>query len=204
MVRRWRRGDPGGLVRARQSLCQTMRGITACALLLVMVVMIPAGAWAACCRCNGCPTGVPCFSTGFFEAQDCFDMLCPSGCGDAVSNSALPCSVFPGDCTTIDGTPVPSKTPTATVTATPTASPVPQGGACTTPSQCGTGFCANGVCCDSACTGPLMRCNLSGQLGTCASAAAAAPTLTAWGLLAASLLLASIAAAALRRRMRSR
>jgi hypothetical protein len=50
----------------------------------------------------------------------------------------------------------------------------------------------------------LMRCNLAGQVGKCASDAAAAPTLTPWGLLGASLELASIAGVALRRRMRSR
>jgi hypothetical protein len=48
-----------------------------------------------------------------------------------------------------------------------------------------------------------MRCNLAGQVGTCASAAASAPTLTPWGLLGASLLLAGVAAFALRQRMRS-
>jgi hypothetical protein len=48
-----------------------------------------------------------------------------------------------------------------------------------------------------------MRCNLPGQLGTCASAASSAPTLTPWGLLGASVLLAGIAGLALRRRMRS-
>jgi len=76
--------------------------------------------------------------------------------------------------------------------------------ACATPSQCGTGFCANGVCCDTACTDPLMRCNLPGQLGTCASAAASAPTLTPSGLLIGALLLTGVAAFALRHRMRSR
>jgi hypothetical protein len=49
-----------------------------------------------------------------------------------------------------------------------------------------------------------MRCNLAGQAGTCTSTAAAAPTLTPWGLLGASLVLASIAGLAFRRRMRSR
>jgi hypothetical protein len=49
-----------------------------------------------------------------------------------------------------------------------------------------------------------MRCNLPGQAGTCASAAASAPALTPWGLLGASLVLAGIAGVALRRRMRER
>jgi hypothetical protein len=98
----------------------------------------------------------------------------------------------------------PTHTPTATVTHTPTATPVPQGGSCTAPSQCGTGFCANGVCCNTACTDPLMRCNLAGQVGTCASDAAAAPPLTPWGLLVTALLLTGVAAFALRYRMPGR
>jgi hypothetical protein len=49
-----------------------------------------------------------------------------------------------------------------------------------------------------------MQCNLPGQRGTCASTAAAAPTLTPWGLLAAALLLTGVAAFALRYRMRGR
>jgi hypothetical protein len=51
---------------------------------------------------------------------------------------------------------------------------------------------------------PLMRCNLAGRVGTCASAAASAPTLTPWGLMLAAFLLTSVAAFALRYRMRSR
>src|SRR5215831_16115353 len=72
----------------------------------------------------------------------------------------------------------PTSTATSTVTNTPTATPVPQGGACATPSQCGTGFCVNGVCCNTACTDPLMRCNLTNRVGICASTTAAAPAVT--------------------------
>jgi hypothetical protein len=72
------------------------------------------------------------------------------------------------------------------------------------PSQCGTGFCVTGVCCNSACTDPSMRCNLPGQVGTCASVAAKAPTLTPWGLIVAAMLLTAVAGFALRHRMRGR
>jgi hypothetical protein len=50
----------------------------------------------------------------------------------------------------------------------------------------------------------LMRCNLAGQVGTCSSDAASAPTLTPWGLIVAALLLSGVAAFALRYRMRGR
>jgi hypothetical protein len=49
-----------------------------------------------------------------------------------------------------------------------------------------------------------MRCNLAGQVGTCASAAASAPTLTPWGLIFAALLMTGVAAFALRYRVRGR
>ena len=92
----------------------------------------------------------------------------------------------------------------AVATPTVTGTPVPQGGTCTTASQCATGFCASGVCCDTACAGPLEQCDLPGRGGTCASSAAPSPALTPWGLVAASLVLAGLAAVALRRRMPSR
>jgi hypothetical protein len=106
-------------------------------------------------------------------------------------------------CSEVAGTPTatPTQTPTATITSTPTVTgtPVPQGGACTTATQCATGNCVDGVCCDTACSGPLDRCNLPGQGGTCASAAAGAPLLTPGGVLVALLVLAGIALVALRR-----
>ncbi len=38
---------------------------------------------------------------------------------------------------------------------------------CTSASQCPSGFCTNGVCCDTACNGGCGACNLAGHLGTC-------------------------------------
>ncbi len=38
---------------------------------------------------------------------------------------------------------------------------------CTTDSECLTGFCVDGTCCNSACTGPCRTCNLAGAIGTC-------------------------------------
>src|SRR6266540_1700891 len=44
--------------------------------------------------------------------------------------------------------------------------------ACTTNSQCATGFCAQGICCATACTGTCKSCALAGTLGTCTNVAA--------------------------------
>jgi hypothetical protein len=38
---------------------------------------------------------------------------------------------------------------------------------CDRPSQCSTGFCAHGVCCDTACDGVCFACNLAASAGTC-------------------------------------
>jgi hypothetical protein len=43
---------------------------------------------------------------------------------------------------------------------------------CTTGSQCASGFCVGGVCCDTACNGGCGSCNLSGKVGTCSPVAA--------------------------------
>jgi hypothetical protein len=44
---------------------------------------------------------------------------------------------------------------------------LPQGATCTGSSQCASGFCRDGVCCDKACTGFCEACNLAGQIGSC-------------------------------------
>ena len=38
---------------------------------------------------------------------------------------------------------------------------------CTTNSQCSSGFCVSGICCDTSCTGTCGACNLAGHLGAC-------------------------------------
>ena len=43
----------------------------------------------------------------------------------------------------------------------------PQGAACTTNTQCQSGACADGVCCNTACLGPCQACDVAGQEGTC-------------------------------------
>jgi len=48
----------------------------------------------------------------------------------------------------------------------------PKGAACTTNSECGTGFCVAGVCCVSACASGCETCNEPGKLGDCVMAKA--------------------------------
>lgn len=43
------------------------------------------------------------------------------------------------------------------------------GDACTAKEECGPNFCAQGVCCDSACEGQCLACNQPGQVGKCSA-----------------------------------
>src|SRR6185436_3788350 len=45
----------------------------------------------------------------------------------------------------------------------------PLGAACADPADCTSGFCAQGVCCNAACTASCQACNLMASLGTCTS-----------------------------------
>ncbi len=42
-----------------------------------------------------------------------------------------------------------------------------RGQTCGAPEECATGFCAQGVCCDSSCTGECQSCNQQDHLGIC-------------------------------------
>lgn len=44
---------------------------------------------------------------------------------------------------------------------------LPFGAACTSGSQCNSGTCASGVCCDAACTGDCESCAVPGAVGKC-------------------------------------
>ncbi len=44
---------------------------------------------------------------------------------------------------------------------------LPGGGACTRAADCGTGFCVDGVCCATVCTGACERCDTNLAIGTC-------------------------------------
>ena len=45
------------------------------------------------------------------------------------------------------------------------------GQVCTEPSQCQSGICVDGVCCNTTCTGTCQACDLAGTSGTCTLAA---------------------------------
>lgn len=100
---------------------------------------------------------------------------------------------------TASSTPTNTATRTATPPATPTPSRQPDGQACSDPLQCLSGFCVDGVCCESACDGPNQSCNQPGRAGQCVAIPTAAPSASRPGLAVALLVLLAIAARWLRR-----
>lgn len=95
---------------------------------------------------------------------------------------------------TPSGTPTETPTATATATATGTATSTPtatatptlapDGAGCQAPAQCLSTFCADGVCCDTACAGGNVRCDLPPSPGTCTAVPPApAPALSPFALL---------------------
>jgi len=90
-------------------------------------------------------------------------------------------------------TPTPTNTPTSTPTATPTATPtfIGLGQSCSAPTECASGFCAQGVCCNEECDGPLEACDRTDRVGTC-SKAAPAPAVSTHGLVIVAVLLAGV------------
>ena len=156
------------------------------------------------CPTTGCCTIVP---AGTMNPQAANGTVC-------VETDSASCSLVSGtfvqggSCAGgLDGTcvsPTPTATSTATVTATatltqtwtPTRTPQPDGASCTSPSDCDSTFCVDGICCNTACNRPFDTCNAPPVPGTCVQVAPA-PPVSRRGLFAGLALLTMIGAAAL-------
>lgn len=93
-----------------------------------------------------------------------------------------------------------TSTATSTHSATATGTPQPDGAACTTPAQCVSTFCEDGVCCDRSCDGLGESCSVPGHIGEC-TAVAPVPAASSTGLVAMLLVVCAAALFALRRMM---
>jgi MYXO-CTERM domain-containing protein len=155
-----------------------------------------AGAWTKTSTCNGAgacaaPSPVSCVpyvcgtgscKTSCFNTTDCATgYACTGGvcvttgdlgslCSDGTQCKSGFCTGGPGGkkvCCTVDACAAGTvcadvSTPDVVGTCVKT-----KGSACTNKNECTTGFCIDGVCCDSACTGQCEACDVPGAEGTC-------------------------------------
>jgi hypothetical protein len=77
---------------------------------------------------------------------------------------------------------------------------LPNGATCDAAGDCDSGFCADGVCCNIACTDPRLACNVPANLGTCTLVGTQVPVLSVPGLLVAVLVLGIAGALGIARR----
>lgn len=81
------------------------------------------------------------------------------------------------------------------------AQPYNDGQPCTSPGQCDSGFCTDGVCCNVECEEAGQSCTVPGRVGTCVSSAESPVMALPFQWVTAGLV-ALIAALRLRRRLR--
>ncbi len=126
----------------------------------------------SCNGVGGCigALGQPCTSPAQCASPYCVDgVCCDSGCGGVcqacdVAGHLGACSPIPAG--------EPDDFPAASCAGANACSGSgtclhPNGTACISASQCLSGSCADGVCCDTACDSPCYACSLAGVFGTC-------------------------------------
>lgn len=138
------------------------------------------------CSTSHCVTGVCCNSACTGACQRC-DATGTEGTCSALPEAtnvtacgAYACDGISGECPTMCTTS--RQCATGNYCSNGSCQPLKDKGAtCTASVQCTTGFCADGVCCDSACSGSCDRCNQAGALGTCSAAPSGDPGSPACG-----------------------
>ena len=112
--------------------------------------------------------GMPCSGNGQCASGSCADGVC---CNEACDGTCKACNAA-GQCQNIPVNTDPAEECPGTQVCNGSGGCVKQqGDTCNASSQCLSGFCRNGYCCDSDCPGSCRRCDLAGSLGTCGNVA---------------------------------
>jgi len=117
---------------------------------------------AAASACFHCTLNSQC-ATGFCVDGVCCNRACCETCESCnLAGSVGTCQPYPvfqdpeGECPGTMG-----------CSGSGGCTPAIGGQPCTSPAQCPTGFCVDGVCCDRACDGACEACDMAGTVGTC-------------------------------------
>jgi hypothetical protein len=135
---------------------------------------------------GGCNAARPCTPDSFCGGGRCFPRRengaacesheqCQNGaCVDGRCCAQTSCGVCAaclgpqGTCTPVPSGPDPDTCASTSLCADGKCRAI-AGRPCKGPSECLSGFCAQGRCCNAACTGACQSCNLAGSAGTCTS-----------------------------------
>jgi hypothetical protein len=109
-------------------------------------------------------------------ASDCTSGNCVDGhcCGSASCGTCQACTGGGGTCVAITSAEDPGVCSGTSTCDANGACKLKAGQSCTTATQCVSGFCADKVCCDTACTGQCEACAQTGSVGTCSAVKGAA------------------------------
>jgi hypothetical protein len=131
---------------------------------------------------GGCSEARPCTAGNYCNAGRCMPLLaageacnagdqCATGfctdgrcCGQKACGACEACTGTNGVCVKLTGGSDPDS---CAGVCTASGCRKPTGQACSNGNECVTGFCADGRCCNRACTAACEACNLAGALGTC-------------------------------------
>lgn len=151
---------------------------------------------------SGQPNGTPCAT---FDSNRCLEKVCGAGaCGD--TDTFIPPSCNDNNTCTIDTCDPCANDCSGACVHQPDLTAIgcnlAPGDVCSAGFQCQSTFCADGVCCNRACTDSSERCNLAGSVGQCIAPAALAPVVSGRGTLTVGCLLAAIGLVGIRRAVR--
>jgi hypothetical protein len=109
--------------------------------------------------------GQPCASAGECITNQCWDNRC---CNADCSGACKTCST--GTCTSVSGADDPDSCNVTTSTCDTLGNcRLRNGQGCSQGTQCASGVCKDGVCCNEACGDTCKSCNLAGSAGTCST-----------------------------------
>jgi hypothetical protein len=121
---------------------------------------------------NACTaSGTPCGLDGNCDgAGQCHMPASGTACGTSCTGSTLtPITCNGAGACNVNGTPGPCPNSTVCGSGTVCGTLKVLGATCLAGTDCASGYCADAVCCDTACSGACMACNLSGAKGTCSA-----------------------------------
>ena len=115
----------------------------------------PAGTTCKPGTCQGAAVSGPQVCDGMGSCEPGPQIVCAPFSCDGTSDACFPACRSDADCAA------------GVKCVSGSCGPKPEGAVCTKASECASGFCADGVCCNVACAGACVSCNQPSRVGVC-------------------------------------